>query len=314
MSQEAKLKKLFSHKKVDKPVNKTLLLDFSGIAHSTFHRIKADYDVHEISEMLQMWKYYILNSIRSINSTFKPDEFIVAFDNSSWRFNEFQYYKARRKIAKEESGINYNEFKMEMNNFLSMLKKDFPFIVVGLKKAEADDVVAILIHELKEKRKEIVIVSEDKDFKQFIDKNIKLYSNKKKEFIKCDDPKEFLVRLILKGDSGDDIPNVRSDDDTFIIKEKRQKPCGDKGIDKIFEQGLKEWLTENKLEKNFKRNVKLIELSKRTIPNEIWNGVQRVYDENKSNVIKPSFREMFITIKKLGIPSFEDKVKDFMVN
>lgn len=65
----------------------------------------------------------------------------------------------------------------------------------------------------------------------------------------------------------------------------RAKPCGPKLIEKIMEQGIESWIRENKLLRNWKRNKKLIELSKLTIPESVWNNTIKKYDLiNKKSV------------------------------
>ena len=132
----------------------------------------------------------------------------------------------------------------------------------------------------------IIIASRDKDFKQLLNSAVSLWDVRDWKWIKCDNPKTYLIKHILMGDAGDDIPNVRSDSDTFITEGKRQKPCGPKTVEKILQDGLEDYIRSEGLLSNFKRNKRLIRLSKSTIPDIVWNGVIESYtaqEEKKGN-------------------------------
>ena len=80
-----------------------------------------------------------------------------------------------------------------------------------------------------------------------------------------------LLEHILKGDQGDGIPNILSDDDTFVT-DKRQKPLTQKKIDTIYLEGIP--IADLPLVKNYSRNQKLVDLSK--IPDNIQKQVQGI--------------------------------------
>ena len=102
------------------------------------------------------------------------------------------------------------------------LKEYFPYKVIETYGAEGDDVIAVLARHLVDEP--TVIVSGDKDFAQLLDRdNIKQYAPVKKKYIEVENAQEALRELIITGDKGDGIPNIKSDADTFMIKGKRQK-------------------------------------------------------------------------------------------
>lgn len=260
---------------------KTLLIDFSNIAWATYHtNSKQDHDSK------RFWKYLMLNSLQKLKSKHKPNEVIICFDSPSWREKFFPFYKARRKQKKKESDVDFAEFIEVINEIKEDFETFFPYKVLQVKWAEADDIIGVLVHLLKKDRDMIVIASRDKDFKQLLAPNVKLWDTVDWKWKPCDDPKTFLIRQILSGDSNDDVPNVKSDDDTFITDGKRQKACGPKTIDKILEQGIKEWVHENGLIKNYRRNKRLIQLSRVSIPEKVFDAVKNAYEsaeDKKSN-------------------------------
>jgi hypothetical protein len=85
--------------------------------------------------------------------------------------------------------------------------------------------------------------------------------------------------MILKGDTSDGIPNVLSDDDTFVNENKRQKSCGDKKINEILSTGIEQMMVDDALfRKNYERNQKMIVLSEQFIPERVWNGIIEEYE------------------------------------
>jgi 5'-3' exonuclease len=188
------------------------------------------------------------------------------------------FYKARRKAKKKEADIDYAEFIEVIDEMKSDFETFFPYKVMQVKWAEADDIIGVMVHLLKPDRDMIVIASRDKDFKQLTGKTVKLWDTVEWKWKTTDDPKMFLIRQILSGDANDDVPNIKSDDDTFITDGKRQKACGPKTIDKILQQGIQEWVKENDLLKNYRRNKRLIQLSKPSIPDKVWDAVKNAYE------------------------------------
>jgi len=261
-------------------MKKILLVDFSNIAWATFHtNTKITKDTTLSPKQVQThWKYLMLNSLQRLKVKHAPNEVVVCFDSYSWRKKYFQYYKARREIQRKKSKLDYSVFVEVIEQIRDELREFFPFKVVQAQWAEADDIIAVLVHHLGHTASEIIIASRDKDFKQLLGPGVKLWDTHDWKWIKCPNPKMFLIKHVIGGDAGDDVPNIRSDSDTFITEGKRQKACGVKTIDKILEQGLEEYIKQEGLLNNFKRNKRLIRLSKQMIPDIVWSGCIESYD------------------------------------
>jgi hypothetical protein len=262
-------------------LKRILLVDFSNIAWATFHtNIKITKDSTYTPKQVQThWKYLMLNSLQRLKVKHQPTEMVICFDSYSWRKKYFKYYKARREITRKKSKLNYSEFVEVIDEIKEDLRKYFPFKVVQAQWAEADDIIAVLVYHLQNTASEIIIASRDKDFKQLLNSGVKLWDTHDWKWIKCPNPRVFLIKHVIGGDAGDDVPNIRSDSDTFITDGKRQKACGPKTIDKILEQGLEEYIKQEGLLSNFKRNKRLIRLSKHTIPDRVWEGCLKSYDD-----------------------------------
>jgi 5'-3' exonuclease len=227
-----------------------------------------------------MVRHMVLNSLRSYKQKFSDEygELVIACDNTNyWRKKTFPYYKANRKKAQEKSELNWKSIFETMNKIRAELKEYFPYKVIDIESAEADDIIATLVDKHYEEDN-ILILSGDKDFIQLhVYYGVKQYDPVRKKWIKHDNPKRYLIEHILKGDSGDGVPNVLSSDNCFVVGE-RQKPLTAKKMLNLIENIDS---MEGYVYQNYLRNKQLIDLS--MIPTEIRDKIIESYNsqENK---------------------------------
>ena len=212
-----------------------------------------------------MVRHMILNSLRSYKVKFAAEygEMVIACDNTNyWRKSIFPYYKANRKKNIEKSELDWKALFECLNKIRSELKEYFPYRVIDVEAAEADDIIATLVSKFGSELNtgdKILILSGDKDFIQLhVYPNVSQYDPTRKKWIKHDDPERYLHEHILKGDAGDGIPNVLSPDNVFVVGD-RQRPLTAKKLEKIMGTDLEEMDTS--LARNYSRNVQLIDLS-----------------------------------------------------
>jgi len=221
-----------------------------------------------------LFRHMVINSLRSYKQKFQSEygEIVIACDDRNyWRKQVFPYYKANRKKNRDASEINWNQVFDIFNTIKTEIKEYFPYRVIQVESAEADDIIATLVTENKDKT--ILILSADKDFVQLQKyATVRQYDPIRKKWIKEDNPQQYLYEHILKGDQGDGIPNILSDDDTFVT-DKRQKPMTQKKMELFKSQGI----SQEMLKRNFARNELLVDLTK--IPDNIRNGVINKYNE-----------------------------------
>lgn len=201
-------------------------------------------------------RHMVLNTIRSLKTKFsKYGQLVIACDDKQyWRREYFPYYKRNRKKDREKSDIDWSSLFNVLNKLKEELKEHFPYKVIQVQGAEADDVIAVLCKEhgviLNSSRAEqIIILSGDKDFIQLQKfANVSQYDSVHKKVITDKDPANYLFELILKGDRGDGIPNVISPDHC-LVKGLRQKPLTAKKIQEIknnFNNSFPEYYLRNK--------------------------------------------------------------------
>lgn len=251
--------------------------------------------------------YIALNSIRQYNKKFRDQygEMVICCDSSnSWRRDVFPYYKYRRRKNKQTSTFDWASFYKTFEEIKLNLKDVFGYISVKADKAEADDVIAILSR-LPGKH---VIVGNDKDFVQLKKEGkVELYAPLKKGAGAPSEvsPEALLKTFILKGDKDDGIPNVLSDDDTFAVDGKSQRPLTKKRSEALINL---DWDTieSEELRKNIKRNETLIDLSK--IPEEIEKAILANFNSQK-RIIDASKISNYLTEKQFV--SLYEKITDF---
>ena len=269
-----------------------IIVDLNQVMLSNLHMQIGNHTNAKIEE--NMVRHMVLNSLRSYKQKFGEEygELVIACDNTNyWRKQLFPYYKANRKKNQEKSELDWKSIFECMNKIRAELKEFFPYKVIDIESAEADDIIATLVKEMCAVE-DILILSGDKDFIQLHTNSIDLdtyqavkqYDPTRKKWITHDNPTRYLQEHILKGDSSDGVPNVLSSDNCFVVGE-RQKPLTQKKIDALIELGL-DGKFDHQLARNYSRNKQLIDLS--MIPENIKVKVLESYnsqtDKNKDKM------------------------------
>lgn len=257
---------------------------------------------------INLVRHMILNTIRSLKVKFGNEygELVIACDDKScWRKEVFPYYKANRKTDREKSSIDWNVLFDALNQIKTEIKENFPYRVIQVKGAEADDVIATLVAEFGEvlnSERKILILSGDKDFIQLQTYgNVKQYDPVRKREISSDNPVLFREHLILAGDRGDGIPNVLSPDHC-LVQGIRQKPLRETKINEILSSDSK--VIPEEIMRNWQRNRMLIDLS--MIPSNIRQNIMDEY-HSQANKSRSKLFNYFVEHKmKLLIESIGD--------
>ena len=259
-----------------------LIFDFNQVVLSNLME-QIGYSKSPVEESLV--RHMVLNTIRANVKKFKEyGEVIIACDNKRyWRREIFPAYKANRKKNRDASGHDWTTIFECMAKIKQELKTHSPYKVIDVDGAEADDVIGALVREYYQ-REPILILSSDKDFVQLQSYlNVKQYSPILKKFIKADDPSSQLKELIIRGDSGDGIPNVLSPDNC-LVEGLRQKPITKKVLLQLMDVTQP---TNELIARNWDRNSMLIDLNR--MPESISKSIIDTYSE-----VKPASRQQFM--------------------
>lgn len=237
-----------------------ILLDFSNVMYSSVHANLGMLKTGEHQE--DLLRHMVLNNLRSIRQKFKArhGDLVLAVDNKVyWRRAYFPYYKAARKKSRDASGLDWAAIFRSMNLIRDEVKEFMPYPVIDVEGAEADDVIGVLATEGYSR----FVVSADKDFVQlqFTSPMLVQWDPIRKREVTVSDPEAYLREHVLRGDPGDGVPNVLSDDDVFVTDGKRQRPLTQKKIGEV-RTALSDGTASPELVRNFERNSTLVDLSK----------------------------------------------------
>ena len=226
-------------------------------------------------------RHMVLNSLRSYAKQFrsKYGEIVIACDSKHyWRRDVFPFYKAHRKKDREKSEFDWHLIFETLNKIRDELKENFPYRVLEVDGAEADDIIAVITARMSP-NEEILILSSDKDFVQLQKyPNVSQYSPILKRFVKTENPQEYIREHIIRGDKGDGIPNFLSPDNVFAIGE-RQKVINKKKLAEWVQSDPKEFCTTDVMLRGYKRNQMLVDLD--YIPENIKEQIVVAYDTTK---------------------------------
>ena len=253
----------------------------------------------------EMVRHMVINSLRGFNLKFKSEygnNIVLCADaGDPWRRDIYPNYKHARRKGRVDSATDWDNIFNMITEIKNEIAENFPYVMMYVEKAEADDIIATLV---KHTNEPIMIISGDKDFIQLQTKtNVKQYSPIQKKFVGEDvDPKIFLHEQIIKGDRSDGIPNILSPDDIFLTKEK-QRP--------INKKRLEEWSTADRIplgsetSKYYERNKRLIDLS--CIPEELERTIINTYRDYKT----PNRSKLLPYFMKHKLKSLMENIGDF---
>lgn len=239
-----------------------VLCDFNGLAiGSIMGQLSRG---EELSSNLV--KHIILNNLRIYRNKYpesKHGKMVIACDSYSWRKDVFPEYKAARKANRATDKHDWPMIFDLIEDTLKDLRENFPYAVIKIDSAEADDIIgALTVHKADFGGEDVVIISADKDFIQLQQYgHVEQWSPMFNKMIKEDNPRRYLFEHLLKGDSGDGVPNANSHDDVFTTG-SRQTPMTQKAIDKYWDnRDDLEMIMKPNVYRNFMRNVQMIDLT-----------------------------------------------------
>ena len=106
----------------------------------------------------------ILNSIRMYRSKHKDKygEIVVCTDGKyNWRRDIFTQYKFKRKDARKQSSMDWNELFRITNMVLEEIRENFGYKVVEVNEVEADDIIATYSKNITQAGDKVTVISTD---------------------------------------------------------------------------------------------------------------------------------------------------------
>lgn len=280
-----------------------IILDYSQIALSNILPFQNDIKRQSAEEIKNLIRHTTLSTIKSYKKRYGKEygELVIACDgNNYWRRQVFPHYKAMRKVNREKSDLDWKAIFESLSELRQDLIDNFPYKVIHVETAEADDVIAclskytqsngLLQEGLFDTPQNVLIVSSDKDFVQLQKYgNVRQWSPMQKKFINATkkEVNEYTITHIVKGDAGDGIPNILSKDDTFVSAE-RQKPFSAKRLPEFFEKGIDACKTDEE-RRNYQRNQLLVNFE--SIPQTLYDNIISSYENTKPGGDRNSIME-----------------------
>jgi len=244
-------------------------------------------------QVVNLIRHVVLNMLQSYKKKYGKEygDIVIACDGRQyWRRDVFPYYKAGRKKARDESDLPWKLIFDTITQLKDDIAQNFPYKVLSVEKAEADDIIAVLCDFSQENifqqvgiiedKQPILIISSDHDFKQLhrFD-NVRQWSPKTKKLIPFE--KNYMTdghieHIVKAGDDG--IPSILSPDDIFLQEGVRQKPVSAKRLAEFKEKGFDACRNDDE-RRNWHRNERLIDF--KHIPKDIYDKCTETYLNTK---------------------------------
>jgi hypothetical protein len=270
-----------------------ILIDYSQIALASILTFQQDLKSGDSNKIVDLIRHVTLSSIKSYKKKYGKEygEIVICCDGRKyWRREVFEFYKANRKKARDASDLDWKLIFDTLTQMREDIAKHFPYRVLHLDRAEADDIIAIMAkwtqdnglvqQGLVEESQKVLILSSDHDFIQLQKyPNVSQWSPNVKKFIKVTDAErytKYITHVVKAGDDG--IPNILSPDNIFLQEGVRQKPVSAKRLAEFMELGFDACRNDEE-RRNWHRNVQLIDLDK--IPADIEQDVVNAYLNTK---------------------------------
>jgi hypothetical protein len=271
-----------------------ILVDYSQVALAAILTFQRELKGTE-SEVKNLIRHVTLSTIKSYKKKYGKEygELVICCDGRKyWRKEFFEQYKGMRKSNRDKSDLDWKLIFDTLSEMREDIAKHFPWRVIHVDRAEADDIIAVmskwlqdnqLVQEgLVEETQKVLILSSDKDFKQLqLYPTVKQWSPMQKKYITASkqEIRDFMIEHIVKGDTGDGVPNILSKDDVFMVGE-RQKPMSAKRLAEFIDKGFDACKNDDE-RRNWHRNATLVDFQ--FIPEDVQKSIVDTYLSNKPN-------------------------------
>lgn len=291
-----------------------ILLDYNQAMLTAITPIYKKLPKNNPEEFRKAIKAAFLERVRSINRKYRGEygRLVICCESPntpSWRKGYFQFYKAKRKAARDASQFDWTTIHSVMNEVRDDLGQFFNYPIMAVEGAEGDDVIATLARRFLNAEKRVLIFSGDKDFNQLHRyEGIVQYSPITQKFLKSDKPNRDLKEKIIRGDDGDGVPNILSKDNIFLIEDEKQRSISKIKCNQWLEKEPLEFCTTEDMRRNWIRNRTLIDFD--FIPEPLAVSIVTHYEAelNKPSKEKSGLIDYFLD---QGLPNFMASLQDY---
>ncbi len=292
--------------------SKAILIDGNNIAYRAFYAIPDNISTSSgiITNAVLGFTNMLLKLIEDQN----PDTIICTFDSKvpTFRHKIFDQYKIHRKKMPDELSKQFPLIKEVLDAFgIIYLEKD------GF---EADDILAAIAENIKDKYDQIIIVTGDKDILQLVSRNINVMGVKKgiTDTVIYDpkmveekfgvSPERIKDLLALMGDSSDNIPGIPGIGPKTARMLVQKYGCIEeiyKNINEVENQRLKGLLIDNKDLALLSKKLTALKTAQ-----DIDIDIEKVIDNSFRNVSFIKVKQIFGTLEFRSLGKRLDNLKD----
>jgi hypothetical protein len=265
-----------------------ILIDYSQVALAAILTFQHDLKSGDQDKVINLIRHVTLSTIKSYKKKYGKEygQIVLCCDGRKyWRRDVFAHYKANRKKSRDASDLPWTLIFDTLSQMRDDLAENFPYKVVHVDRAEADDVIAVLtkwlqtneLHEegLVTEPQKVLILSSDHDFIQLQKfPGVVQWSPNTKKYVKATKKElheKYITHIVKASDDG--IPNILSADDVFV-KGERQKAVSQKRLDEFLEKGFDACRDDNE-RRNWHRNERLISFEH--IPQDVTDAIVETY-------------------------------------
>lgn len=272
-----------------------ILVDFSQVVLSSCYVFAEELNKNNLAQQSEVGgrkraeniiRHVILSQLLALKKKFWKTygDLVICCDTpygNYWRKGIFPYYKANRKKARDDSALDFKMIFDISGAIVEDLKEFFPYKVVQVDGAEADDVIGTIVSESQTfgNTDRFVIVSEDQDYVQLQQyPDVVQYRPRQKKLLVEKNPIAYLHEKVIRGDKGDGIPNVLSEADSFVEGKKQKAVTKAKLEELIHDYALYTDKTDTPLAVRLNENRRLIDLG--CIPHDIRTSIVEAYAQS----------------------------------
>lgn len=284
------------------------------IMASCIVQLANDLKVSTPEQSIKLIKHMTFTTLLSYKKKYGKEfgNMIIACDGRDyWRKQYFPYYKGHRKHAREASTLDFDVVFEAIAQIKSDIVEYFPWKLIEVEHAEADDVIAVIckyhseneliqVGVFDEEPQPCLILSSDKDFQQLQKyRNVTQYSYLQKKWVKPEgSPLAYLRQHTLYGDDGDNIPNALTSEAWAKARADGVKPERQKSITADFKKKVIEWgetaLPPEVLDR-WKQNSVLVNFD--YIPEDLQKKITDTYTQYQSKGSKARLMTYFVKNK-----------------
>ena len=255
-----------------------------------------------------------LRSLGVLIRQFEPTQVYLTFDgfgSTNSRKDIVPEYKSNRNIKKVMNVNIFNSVEEEQISQYTQVTKlitylqNLPVKVICLENAEADDVIAHLVKKLQDDNK-IIIVSNDQDYIQLINKNVNVYKPNEKRTYDRDKviekynilPENFIIQKTLLGDNSDGLKGIKGLGPKGLIKyfpEIQEQELTLQEVFDISEQLLDDNVIYSKIilnKKDLENKYKVMDLKELLLSPYQEQIIEEIIEEKTPSLNIPNFMKL----------------------